>query len=181
MDRETRIAWLVDHYQHPRHRGPLERADVHMPGGNPGCGDLLTAHLRAAPGADRVEALTYEGEGCTLSQAAASILAERVNKQHPSFAEVLAFTYEEMMELLGRDLVSSRPRCATLALGTLKAAVRRVDMDRRLRAAGRSEEEIRARRGTAPPEEAGLLFGDRAAAAAADHRDRVPDPLNGGR
>ncbi len=162
MDRETRIAWLVDHYQHPRHRGKLEGADVRMPGGNPGCGDLLAAYLKADPGSDRVEALTYEGEGCTLSQAAASILAERVNKEHPTFEAVMAMSYEEMMEILGRDLVSSRPRCATLALGTLKAAVRRVEMDRRLRAAGRSEEEIRALRGEAPvSEEAGLVFGER--------------------
>lgn len=182
MDRETRIAWLVDHYQHPRHRGKLEGADVRMPGGNPGCGDLLTAYLKASPGADRVEAVTFEGEGCTLSQAAASILAERVNKQRPTFEAVLALTYEEMMELLGRDLVSSRPRCATLALGTLKAAVRRVEMDRRLRAAGRTDAEIRALRGDAAlPEDAGLVFGDGAEAAAADQRERAPDPLGSDR
>ena len=165
MDRETRIAWLVDHYQHPRHRGALADADVRMPGGNPGCGDLLTAYLRAAPGADRVDALSFEGEGCTLSQAAASILAERVNQRHPTFDEVMAMSYEEMMDLLGRDLVSSRPRCATLALGTLKAAVRRVAMDRALRAAGRSDEEIRALRGEGgaapgdPGADTGLVFG----------------------
>ncbi len=163
MDRETRIAWLVDHYQHPRHRGKLEGADVRMTGGNPGCGDLLTAYLKVAPGTDRVDALTFEGEGCTLSQAAASILAERVNRDHPGFEEVLAFSYEEMMELLGRDLVSSRPRCATLALGTLKAAVRRAEMDRKLRAAGKSEDEIRALRGETTEE--GMVFGEAAGKA----------------
>jgi nitrogen fixation NifU-like protein len=181
VDRDTRIAWLVDHFQHPRHRGKLEGADVRMPGGNPGCGDLLTAYLKARPDQPRVAALTFEGEGCTLSQAAASILAERINQQRPTFEEVLALTYEEMMELLGRDLVSSRPRCATLALGTLKAAVRRLEMDRRLRAAGHSDEAIRALRGerSAPLEEGGLVFGDGAATAAADHRTRLPDPLAG--
>ncbi len=181
MDRETRIAWLVDHFQHPRHRGKLEDADVRMPGGNPGCGDLLTAYLKVAPGEPRVAALTFEGEGCTLSQAAASILAERVNQQRPTFEEVLGMTYEQMMDLLGRDLVSSRPRCATLALGTLKAAVRRLEMDRRLRAAGRSDEEIRARRGEGAPaaDEGGLVFGDGAATAATDHSTRLPDPLRG--
>lgn len=181
MDRETRIAWLVDHFQHPRHRGALADADVRMPGGNPGCGDLLTAYVRASRDQDRVEALTFEGEGCTLSQAAASILAERVNKQHPTFDEVAALTYEEMMDLLGRDLVSSRPRCATLALGTLKAAVRRLSMDRRLRAAGRTDAEIRALRGESPagaaPQEAGLVFGEGADGAASDHSARLPDPL----
>ena len=162
MDRETRVAWIVDHYQHPRHRGALPDADVRMPGGNPGCGDLLTAYVRAAPGEDRVTALSYEGEGCTLSQAAASILAERVNRDHPTFEQVMAFTYEEMMDLLGKDIVSSRPRCATLALGTLKAAVRRLDMDRRLKAAGRTEAEVRALRGETEPSEEGLVFGDAA-------------------
>ena len=181
MDRETRIAWLVDHFQHPRHRGTLADADVRMPGGNPGCGDLLTAYVKALPNEPRVAALSFDGEGCTLSQAAASILAERINQQRPTFEQVLAFTYEEMMELLGRDLVSSRPRCATLALGTLKAAVRRLEMDRQLRAAGHSEAAIRALRGESSPssEEGGLVFGDRAATAAADHGGRPPDPLAG--
>jgi len=179
VDRETRIAWLVDHFQHPRHRGALPDADVRMPGGNPGCGDLLTAYVKEAVGGDRVEALTFEGEGCTLSQAAASILAERVNKQKPSFDDVMNLTYEEMMDLLGRDLVNSRPRCATLALGTLKAAVRRLSMDRQLRAAGRTDEEIRALRGeaAAPAEDAGLVFGEQAVGAKADASHRLPDPL----
>ncbi len=167
MDRETRVAWLVDHYQHPRFRGRLADADVRMPGGNPGCGDLITVHVRAAPGEDRIEALAFEGEGCTLSQAAASILAERVNRDRPTFEEVLAFTYEEMMDLLDPDLVNSRPRCATLALGTLKAAVRRVATDRRLKAAGKTDAEIRALRGESE-DEAGLVFGARARAAAGD-------------
>jgi nitrogen fixation NifU-like protein len=164
VDRETRLAWLVDHAQHPRHRGALRDADVRMPGGNPGCGDLLTAYVKASPLGDAVAALTFEGEGCTLSQAAASILAERVNRQQPSFEEVLALDHEEMIDLLGRDLVSTRPKCATLALGTLKAAVHRLVMDGRLRAAGRSEDEIRALRGETPPpsEEAGLVFGESA-------------------
>ncbi len=126
---------------------------MRMPGGNPGCGDIVTVHLKAEPGADRVAALTFEGEGCTLSQAAASILAERVNKEHPTFEEVLALSSEEMTDQLGRDLVGSRPRCATLALGTLQAAVRRVEMDRRLRAAGRTDEEIRVLRGETADEE----------------------------
>ncbi len=167
MDRETRVAWLVDHSQHPRHRGRLADADVRMPGGNPGCGDLITVHVRSAPGEDRIGALSFEGEGCTLSQAAASILAERVNRDRPAFDQVLAFTYEEMMDLLGRDLVSSRPRCATLALGTLKAAVRRMATDRRLKAAGKTDAEIRALRGESA-DEAGLVFGARARAAAGD-------------
>ena len=142
MDRETRLAWLVDHAKRPRHQGRLEDADVRMPGGTPGCGDVVTLYLKADEHDDRVAAVRFEGTGCTLSQAAASILMERVNRERPTFANVLAMSYEEMMDLLGRDLVSSRPRCATLALGTLKAAVKTLETNRALARAGHTKAEI---------------------------------------
>lgn len=168
MDRETRIAWLVQHAQRPRHTTPLPDADISVPGGNPGCGDLLTAYLKAAPEDDRVAAVSFVGTGCGLSQAAASILAERMNKEHPSFADVLDFTYEEMMDLVGRDVAEARPRCATLALGTLKAAVKALEMNRKLRAAGKSEAEIVELRRVvaAAAEGTGIVVGEGAAAAA---------------
>ena len=161
MDREARVAWLVDHYQRPRHRGKLPDADARVPGGNPGCGDIITMYLKGQDGEDRVAAVSFEGVGCTLSQAAASILAERINRQQPTFAEVLDFSYEEMLDLLGRGIASSRPQCATLALGTLKGAVKTVEMNRKLRAAGRSDEEIRELRRAiaAQAEGTGLVIG----------------------
>ena len=168
MDRETRIAWLVDHYRRPRHQGKLEDADVQVPGGNPGCGDVVTLYLQAEVGEDRVAAVSFEGVGCTLSQAAASILAERMNRLKPTFADVLAFSYEEMLDLLGRDIASSRPQCATLALGTLKGAVKTVEMNRKLRAAGHTEEEIAELRRAiaAQAEGTGLVIGEGAEQAA---------------
>ena len=170
MDRETRIAWLVDHAQRPRFRGSLRDADARVPGGNPGCGDIITLYLKANEGEDRVAAVTFEGVGCTLSQAAASILAERTNRLTPTFAEVLDFSYEEMLDLLGRDIASSRPQCATLALGTLKGAVKTVEMNRKLRAAGHTDEEIaELRRGVAAQAEGmGLVIGEGAEQAALD-------------
>jgi len=161
-DRETRLAWLVDHARRPRHQGVLAGADVRMPGGNPGCGDVVTLYLKADERDARVAAVSFEGAGCTLSQAAASILMERVNRERPTFAAVLAMSYEEMMDLLGRDLVSSRPRCATLALGTLKAAVKALETNRALARAGHTEAEIAAlRRGiAAEAERTGLVLGD---------------------
>lgn len=168
MDRETRIAWLVDHAKRPRHAGVLPDADVRVPGGNPGCGDLVTLYLKADPAADRVAAVSFEGTGCTLSQAAASILAERTNRQHPTFAEVMEFSYEQMMDLVGRDVADSRPRCATLALGTLKAAVKVAEMNRKLKASGKSETEIaELRRAMAEAAEgSGVVLGEGAEAAA---------------
>lgn len=169
MDRQTRIALLVDHFRNPRHKHAMDDADVRMPGGNPGCGDVVTVYLKADPDADRVAEVSFEGTGCTISQAAASILADRMNRRKPSFDEVLDLSYESMIDLLGRDVVGSRPRCATLALGTLKAAVKRVEMDRKLRAAGRSEEEIRRMRDTIAAQAAGttgLVIGEGAEEAA---------------
>jgi nitrogen fixation NifU-like protein len=85
-----------------------------------------------------------------------------------------------MIELLGRDVVGSRPRCATLALGTLKAAVRRIEMDRRLRASGRSDEEIAHLREALAAQAAGtgLVFGEGAVLAAREGGSDAPsDPL----
>jgi nitrogen fixation NifU-like protein len=168
MDRDTRIAWLVDHAKRPRHAGVLPDADARVPGGNPGCGDLVTLYLKADPDEDRVAAVSFEGTGCTLSQAAASILAERTNRRHPTFDEVMEFTYEDMMELVGRDVADSRPRCATLALGTLKAAVKTAEMNRKLKAAGKSPSEIAELRRAiaAAAEGTGLVLGEGAEAAA---------------
>jgi nitrogen fixation NifU-like protein len=146
MDRETRLAWLVDHYRRPRHRGALPDADARVPGGNPGCGDIVTLYLKAEPETDRVAAVSFEGVGCTLSQAAASILAERINRDRPSFEEVLSLTPEAIIDQLGRDIAEARPGCALLALGTLKGAVKTVEMNRKLRAAGHTDEQIRALR-----------------------------------
>ena len=132
----------MDHARRPRHRGVLPDADAVVPGGNPGCGDLITVYLRGDPAEDRVAAVSFEGEGCTLSQAAASILLERVNRDRPTFAEIERASYEELMTLVGRDLAEARPRCATLALGVLKSAVRVAAMNRKLRTAGYSDAAI---------------------------------------
>jgi len=137
MDRETRMAWVIDHYHRPRHRGALADADARVTGGNPGCGDIVTTYLKEGSG------VSWEGSGCTLSQAAASILAERINKDRPSFEEILEYPPEQMVDLLGRDIAEARPGCALLALGTLKAAVKMVEMNRKLKAAGHTEEQIR--------------------------------------
>ncbi len=178
MDRQTRIELLVDHFKHPRHRGALPDADVRMPGGNPGCGDVVAMYVRAAPGEERIEEVSFEGRGCTISQAAASILAERVNRKRLTFEAVLEMSYEDMIRILGEDVVGSRPRCATLALGTLKAAVKRIEMDRKLRAAGRSDEEIRTlREALATQAAGGLVFG---VGAEDEARRRGDAPAPGG-
>jgi len=137
MDRQEQIEYILDHFQSPRNRGPLDPADVIMPGGNPGCGDIVTIYLRVDPETDRIAAVSFEGEGCTISQAAASILVEKM--QDASLNDVDVLDYNDMIDELGREVVSNRPRCATLALGTLKAAVKKYRIDQR-KAQGKTHE-----------------------------------------
>lgn len=158
MDRQLQIQILLDHYQKPRHRGEVEDADVAMPGGNPGCGDVVTVYLKGAGDHEHIEDATYEGEGCTISMAAASMLLEQVHDEDLTMDEVLEMDYNEMIEKLGRQVVASRPKCATLGLGTLKAAVRKYQKDRRLEAAGVENPSEKP--------EGGLVFGEGAAEAA---------------
>jgi len=123
VDRQTQIEFLSDHYRNPRGRGPLPGADVVLPGGNPGCGDVVTIYLKG-DGQGGIDQVQFEGEGCTISQAAASVLMELVAAGQLDAESILAMDGTDMMDILGRELVASRPKCATLALGTLKTALR---------------------------------------------------------
>jgi nitrogen fixation protein NifU and related proteins len=155
LDRQLQIQILLDHYEKPRHRGALEDADVAMPGGNPGCGDVVTIYLKAADDQEHIERATYEGEGCTISMAASSMLLEDVHRGDLTMDQVLELDYHEMIEQLGRQVVASRPKCATLGLGTLKAAIRKYQKDRRLERAGVTR-----------PDDGEFVFGEHAAEAA---------------
>lgn len=121
MDRQLIIETLQDHYENPRNYGSLEDADVVLKGGNPGCGDIVTVYMKV-DGNDTIEKVSFEGEGCTISQAAASILTEMVEGK--PLAEIEAMDYNDLLNILGREVVMTRVRCATLALGTLKGAIK---------------------------------------------------------
>jgi nitrogen fixation NifU-like protein len=127
MDRQTQIEILLDHFNNPRNKKKLADPHVDLPGGNPGCGDVVRIYLKVddQQDPDRVGEVAFEGSGCTISQAAASILMEMINGDKPSLDQILEMDFEDMVDVLGRETVSSRPRCATLALGTLKEAVKR--------------------------------------------------------
>jgi nitrogen fixation NifU-like protein len=127
MDRQEAIEFLVDHYQHPRNRGPLPGADVHLTGGNPGCADRVEMYARVDPDG-RVSEVTFEGEGCTISMAAASYVTELVRGM--TVDEVESLSFETLIDDLGREVVMARPTCATVALGTLKQGVHELKMHR---------------------------------------------------
>ncbi len=120
MDRQTAIENLLDLYENPTHKGTIIDADVSVNGGNPGCGDVVTIYLKVDD-AGVVREIKFEGEGCTISLAAAELVAERM--QGTTLQEIEQLQQDVIIDELGREVVMSRPRCATLALGTLKQAV----------------------------------------------------------
>jgi len=120
---------ILDHYEHPRHKGALEDAEAVVEGGNPGCGDIVKVYLKI-DNEGRVAA-SFEGEGCTISQASASYLMDEVNGK--PLAEVLDFDHNELMEGLGKEIVQQRTRCATLSLDTLRAAIRKREREQMLK------------------------------------------------
>ncbi len=129
MGRRDRIATLVDHFENPRHKGVLEDADVAMPGGGPECGGSIVVYLKG-DGNGGIENVTFTGEGDTISMAAASIAVQRVHEEGLTMEGLLNLDYEEFMDGLGRDVIGSRTRNATLGLSALKSAVRKYQRDR---------------------------------------------------
>ena len=73
---------ILEHYKHPRHRGTLEHPDVTYEDANPLCGDRLRMDLQVKDGT--IEAVRFSGVGCSISQAAASMLCERIEGMYVS-------------------------------------------------------------------------------------------------
>ncbi len=129
MSRQQQIAVLVEHHQNPRYGGILEDADVVMPGGSPECGGSVVIYLKAGE-EGRIQGLSFTGQGDIISQAATSMILEQVLNDGLTMDEVLALDYEGFVERVGREVVGSRTRNATLGLSTLKSAVRKYQKDR---------------------------------------------------
>ena len=129
MDRQEQIDDPARPLQQSARTGHTRPCRCDHAGGNPGCGDVITIYLRDNVGAPQI---AWEGEGCTISQASASILAEMLVDEQWTYDQILDTDYTTMIEILGKEAVQMRPKCATLALGTLKAAVRKLQRDQML-------------------------------------------------
>ena len=120
---------LVEHHQNRRHAGVLEGADVAMSGGSSECGGSVVIYLKAGE-EERIQGLSFTGQGDIISQAATSMILEQVMENGLTMDEVLALGYEAFVDRVGREAVGSRTRNATLGLSTLKSAVRKYQKDR---------------------------------------------------
>ncbi len=125
LDRQAYIENLLDYYQNPRNKGRIDDPDVTMSGGNPGCGDVVTMYMKVKNGI--AEQIRFEGQGCTISQAGASMVSEKYEGQ--PLEAIREADADDMIDEMGRDVVISRVRCAMVGIGTLKAAVEQLRKD----------------------------------------------------
>ena len=126
---------ILDHNRHPRNFGMLEPADASVEGFNPLCGDRLTVRLKMA--GDAIADIRFEGQGCAISTASASLMTEAVKGK--TRAEALAL-FDRIHRLLTDDAASheelgklaalsgvreypSRVKCASLCWHTLASAL----------------------------------------------------------
>ena len=111
---------ILDHYKHPRNKGPLPGANLNAKDSNPLCGDEVILHLNL-DGSHRISEVRFEGQGCAISQASASILTTML-KGLPR-AEVEALNQDALLKKLGIPLSVVRLKCALLSYHVLRLAI----------------------------------------------------------
>lgn len=128
---------ILDHYRRPRNKGTLESPDRSVPMHNPLCGDEIDLHVKLD--GDRVTDLKFTGRGCSISQAAASMMTEAVKGKTTAEATALWDRYHAMIlgdstaaadkalgplrSLSGVSKFPARVRCALLAWNALEEAI----------------------------------------------------------
>jgi nitrogen fixation NifU-like protein len=130
---------ILDHSRHPRHHGVLEDASHKAEGYNPLCGDRVTVYLKLGED-NRVSDISFEGKGCAISQASASMMAQMLKGRSQADAESLMTGFLHLVKgeeasglseddretldvMSGISEFPMRVKCATLAWHTYKNAV----------------------------------------------------------
>ena len=111
---------ILDHYESPYHRGQLEAPSCTHTERNPLCGDRVQLQLQI-DSENRIQQAFFDGEGCAISQAAASILCEHIEGM--TLTEIEAFDAPAMLDLLQVQLTAVRQRCGLLGFKVLKTLV----------------------------------------------------------
>ena len=129
---------ILDHNRKPRNFGVLEHPDAHADGHNPLCGDRLTISLKM--NGDKVEDVRFEGKGCAISTASASLMTEAIKGKdraaiHDLFTRIHTLLTDQNAEaapelgklaaLSGVREFPARVKCASLCWHTLNAALDR--------------------------------------------------------
>jgi nitrogen fixation NifU-like protein len=135
--RELYLEVILDHNKRPRNFGPLPEANRHAEGVNPLCGDHLTVHVDVEQGV--IAHVAFEGAGCAISRASASLMTDAVTGKRIEEAEQLFEQFRRMVVSSSDDPVETglgklgvlcgvrefpaRVKCASLAWHTLHAAL----------------------------------------------------------
>ncbi len=112
---------LLDLYRHPLNKVVPEHYSTHTTEHNPLCGEELTLYIGWST-QGTIETIGWQGDGCAISQTAASLLTEELKGK--TVAEAQSITLEQLLCLLGlTDLNPTRQRCASLGLVALKKII----------------------------------------------------------
>ena len=117
---------ILDHYENPYNRGSLPQPTLEFRGLNPLCGDEVCIQACLDP-QGRLEKVCFEGEGCVISLAAASMLMEAVEGK--TLEEVKGMDRQDMLDLVGITLTTMRVKCAMLPLRTLGKAIHQYEAE----------------------------------------------------
>jgi nitrogen fixation protein NifU and related proteins len=137
---------ILDHYKHPQHRGLREPFSAQVYHINPICGDELTLRVALSDDSERVADVSYDGQGCSISQAATSVLTEQVIGQSVGQAMKTVTAFTEMVssrgtvagdeDVLGDGIAfagvakyPARVKCALLGWMAFKDALARATED----------------------------------------------------
>ena len=128
---------ILDHYRRPRNKGTLQPADLCAKEYNPLCGDEIEVTAKLSDG--KLEDLKFDGHGCSISQASASIMTQKLKGKTLEEADALAGSFQKMMRgdipfggkemgdlkaLEGVLKFPVRVKCATLVWHALQSAIR---------------------------------------------------------
>jgi nitrogen fixation NifU-like protein len=113
--------FILEHYKHPHNAGVLDPHDLHAADSNPTCGDELSMTLRLDDERTRISDVAFEGRGCAISQASASILTDSLRGM--SLDEVRAIDPKVVLDDLGVPIGPARLKCALLGYKVLQGAV----------------------------------------------------------